>query len=282
MTHRRIDGRPQQFIRARIFATAGGRGGGNTGARTPVDDGTTPPGGGGETPGITLIDTFSGGGDAGSATTFDTVAPLLGGDILLTAYAWEYGTPGSISCSPNVSTFTFPSLGAVACACTLFKIPYESTGITSFTITVGGGACSYYGWILRGAATAFSTPEIVAAYDDSLISYTGAALPNPDPCDNELSSTVWDASADVVAPASGSFMIYGASARAGVCTGDTPGIVLTGSASQTKAGTVGTSAYDFGTIGDGFSSSASLTADVDAAEHGVSVGAFVYAIAPRQ
>jgi hypothetical protein len=221
---------------------------------------------------IEVIYTFSGGGDVGNATVFEPPVPLASGDLYLVAYAFS-GSSGGVTITPRLTSWSASSSGTDRGGVTTAKVAYAQAGATSFTVTVANGPTAYYGWLLRGVQTGFSTPLLVSAHDEALISYTGTGLT---PCESVITRTDWYGAAVLVAPTSDSFGVYAATGRIGPCDDTIPMPVLTGSGSSVTSGSVGgVVGYNFGTVSGG-----SGTTEVDATVgfHGTWAGLTMFAV----
>jgi hypothetical protein len=227
---------------------------------------------------IFVISTFSGGGAAGTVTTHDLDGPLVAGDIYLVAYAYSnLGSPGSISIAPRDVSYIGPSASTNYCGVRTWKIRNDQAGATSITVTVNTNPQVYYGWHLRGVSTSSALPAIVSTYDVGLVTYTAPSFPDPDPCLNSVGRTDVYGPATIVAPAAGSFGVYAASTKKGLCTSGAVMPILTGGASVWSGLLDGEVGFNFGTVSGG---SGTMIVDADISEHGVRAGLTMFAVAP--
>jgi hypothetical protein len=223
---------------------------------------------------IEVITTFSGGGEVGAVATFYPPEPLASGDLYLIAYAYSNGTTGGgVTIAPRLTSWSSSSSGSNRGGVTTAKVSFAQAGATSFTVTVANGPTAYYGWILRGVQTGFSTPLLISAHDEALVSYAGSGLT---PCESVITRTDWNGAAVLAAPAADSFGVYAATGRKGPCDDAIPMPTLTGSGSSVATGTLdGVVGYDFGTVSGG---SGTTAVDATVGFHGTWAGLTMFAV----
>lgn len=251
MKRRRIDGKPPRMVRRRSG------GGGSVIVDEPTED-------------ITVVTTFSGGGPPGTVATFEGI--LRSGDLFIVAHASETGA-GTVTISPSAGWWAWSTSAVNRGSVTTFKVAYDQDGAAEFTVTTANEETAFYGWVLRGVQTGFTTPLLVSAHDEALVSYTGSG---PTPCESEITRTDWYGQAVVVPPAAGSFAVYSATGRKGPCE-DVAAVVALGGSPVTTGFIGGVTSYEFGTLSGG---GGTMTADVTSGNHGIWAGVTIFSVAP--
>lgn len=252
ITRRRIDGRP-----IRMFAARGGSGSGSA-VQTPTQD-------------ITVVDDTPGSGDDGDTNTHTITGLLHDGDVYVVAFARGVGSTAYLEISPSNFLLDGPLIGDVGC----FRVGPGQGGGDTFTVTIHDGALAYHVWILRGVATAFSTPEINYNYATETVLY--AAVSIVDPCEQDVTRTD-SGTAVVSAPAPGSRAFYSARVEGSICTPVTPAVTIDGGSSAASGAVDTTTTYNFGTVSGG---SGAVAVDAEGVgAHGVKAYLSVISIAP--
>jgi hypothetical protein len=255
-TRRRIDGKPPRPVRRAA--------GGGTVTQEP-------------TVGISVVRTFSGGGDPGQIDTFTVPGGLLAGDIYLVAFAFDGN--GYLDFAPydflgGSNAYGVFSLGYYV-GVVAFEVGAEGAGATSFDVTTVEEASAYYGWLLRGARTSLDTADTVG--DSAYF-----AITRPGGCGSPLdpTTTYWEPMPAIVTPAeSGAFGIYACGVRADVCTGIPGTLVPVGGVSVANdPHLTAPLRYDFGTL----DTSWEVTATTDGNEDGVLCSAAVIVVYPAE
>jgi hypothetical protein len=262
ITRRRIDGRPQRAIRR--FQAGSGTSGGGTTTPTPTAE-------------ISVVQTFSGGGDPGQIDTFPVTGGLQNGDIYLVAYAFDGN--GSLSFSPydvfgGSNSFGVSSTGYLV-GVAAWEVGASGHGATSFTVTTNTEASAFHGWLLRGARTSLDTADTIGdiAYFD---------VTRPGGCGSPLDPVIthWEPMPAIVAPAEvGAFGIYACGGRANFCSGTLPILTVTGGTSVVHdSHLVAPLVYEFGTVIAPWE----IDADISDGEHGNLCSAAIIVVYPAE